>query len=109
MKNIPGNLLKKTWKNHGNIMEFCQSEKVGTLDSVHREEGGSLSGRPPWTETPQDRDPSLDRDSPSPGGSLSRGFLSRGGLPDRDPPPPPVNRITDACENITLPQLRCGR
>ena len=28
---IPGNLLKKTWKNHGNIMEFCQSEKVGTL------------------------------------------------------------------------------
>ena len=21
----------KTWKNHGNIMEFCQSEKVGTL------------------------------------------------------------------------------
>ena len=25
------------------------------------------------------------------------------------PPPPPVNRITHACENITLPQLRCGR
>ena len=24
-------------------------------------------------------------------------------------PLPPVNRITDACENITLPQLRCGR
>ena len=22
---------------------------------------------------------------------------------------PPVNRITHACENITLPQLRCGR
>ena len=34
MKNIPGNLLKKTWKNHGNIMEFCQSEKVGTLKSL---------------------------------------------------------------------------
>ena len=32
MKKIPGNLLKKTWKNHGNIMEFCQSEKVGTLN-----------------------------------------------------------------------------
>ena len=31
MKKIPGNLLLKTWKNHGNIMEFCQSEKVGTL------------------------------------------------------------------------------
>ena len=24
-------------------------------------------------------------------------------------PPPPVNRITDTCKNITLPQLRCGR
>ena len=23
--------------------------------------------------------------------------------------PPSVDRITDACENITLPQLRCGR
>ena len=23
--------------------------------------------------------------------------------------PPPVNRITHACENITLPQIRCGR
>ena len=22
---------------------------------------------------------------------------------------PPVNRITDVCENITFPQLRCGR
>ena len=22
--------------------------------------------------------------------------------------PPPVNRITDTCKNITLPQLRCG-
>ena len=32
MKKIPGNLLKKTWKNHGNIMEFYQSEKVGTLN-----------------------------------------------------------------------------
>ena len=30
MKKIPGNLLK-TWKNHGNIMEICQFEKVGNL------------------------------------------------------------------------------
>ena len=29
--------------------------------------------------------------------------------PPRKHPPSPVNRITDACENITLPQLRCGR
>ena len=27
----------KTWKNHGNIMEFCQSEKVGTLKIVFLE------------------------------------------------------------------------
>ena len=25
------NFLDKTWKNHGNIMEFCQSGNVGTL------------------------------------------------------------------------------
>ena len=25
----------KTWKNHGNIMEFCQSGKVGTLPMRH--------------------------------------------------------------------------
>ena len=25
------------------------------------------------------------------------------------PPPPPMNRITDTCKNITLPQLRCWR
>ena len=34
-------------------------------------------------------------------------------LPREQTPPgsrhPPVDRITDACENITLPQLRCGR
>ena len=24
-------IYQKTWKNHGNIMEFCQSGKVGTL------------------------------------------------------------------------------
>ena len=35
MKKIPGNLLKKTWKNHENIMEFCQSEKVGTLQNLN--------------------------------------------------------------------------
>ena len=33
-------------------------------------------------------------------------LLGEGCLSD---PPPPVNRITDRCQNITLPQLRCGR
>ena len=32
-------------------------------------------------------------------------FLQEGDPPGGDPP---VNRITDACENITLPQLHCG-
>ena len=41
-------------------------------------------------------------------GGLCPGGLSRGGLLDRTPFAP-VNIITDACENTTLPQLRCGR
>ena len=45
-----------------------------------------------------------------PGGCLSGG----GGVLDVCPgeevsAAPPVDRMTDACENITLPQLRCGR
>ena len=38
---------------------------------------------------------------------LGGGLASHHGL--RQTPPPPVNRITDACKNITLAQLRCGR
>ena len=34
------------------------------------------------------------------GGCLPRGVSARY---------PPVNRMTDGCKNITLPQLRCGR
>ena len=34
-------------------------------------------------------------------------YLVRGGVPGQELPP--VDRITDACKNITLPQLRCGR
>ena len=34
MKKIPRNLLKNL-ENHGNIMEFCQSEKMGILDQSH--------------------------------------------------------------------------
>ena len=31
-----------------------------------------------------------------------------GGIPACTEADPPFNRITDACKNITLPQLRCG-
>ena len=42
----------------------------------------------------------------APGGG---GAWSGGGIPACTEADPPVNRITHACENITLPQLRCGR
>ena len=56
----------------------------------------------------------------SQGGVCSGGVCSRGGvlgeggvlvsqLALRQTPPPPVDRITDACKNITLTQFRCGR
>ena len=45
------------------------------------------------------------------GGAWPRGCLVWGGsIPAcTEADPPPVNRITHACENITLPQLRCER
>ena len=64
----------------------------------------------------------LPRGGVCPGGCLSEGCLPRGCLPrgvsvqggvcpgegvvcpGGCPPPPPVNRITNGCENITLPQ-----
>ena len=45
------------------------------------------------------------------GGVLPRGCF-RGGIPactEANTPLPSVNGMTDACENFTLPQLRCGR
>ena len=51
----------------------------------------------------------LVRGVPGLGGYLvwGRGYLVLGGYLSRYSPP--VNRITHACENITLAQLRCGR
>ena len=45
----------------------------------------------------------------APGGLCSGG--GGGGIPacTEAHTPPPVDRITDACKNITLAQLRCGR
>ena len=62
--------------------------------------GGSSSGGPPSGGV------SLAGESPWQGVSLAGGILlPRGGLLGR----PPVNRMTDTCKNITLPQLRCRR
>ena len=41
----------------------------------------------------------------APGGVSALGGVYSGGC--EVPPFPPVNRITDACKNITLPQLHC--
>ena len=47
-----------------------------------------------------------------PGGCLPKGRCLPGGCVPRDVSarhPPLVDRMTDASENITLPQLCCGR
>ena len=66
---------------------------------------GRLHQVPPLSRHPQDQtppgaDPPPDQTPPGPDTSGTR--------PPREQTPP-VNRMTDACENITLPQLRCGR
>ena len=62
------------------------SSRMRTARSSSRPGGGSPPG-------PREQTHPREQTPPSP----------------RDQPLPPVNRITDACENITLPQLRCGR
>ena len=57
--------------------------------------GTPLGPDTPRTRTPQEETPPWDKTPPL--------------GPDGGTPPAPVNRITDACENITFPQLRCGR
>ena len=58
---------------------------------------GSLPGTPhPKEQSPPEQAPPGTRHPPKQ-------------TPPEQAPPPPVDRITDACENITLPQLRCGR
>ena len=67
-----------------------------TARSSSRPGEGGLHYTPPGPGTPLRADPPGTSPPPQ----------------DQAPPPPPpgpVDRITDACENITLPQLRCGR
>ena len=61
----------------------------------------TLGQRPLWTETPHlDRHPTWTDTPPGQTPHLDR-------HPTLTENPRPVNRITDRCENITLPQLRC--
>ena len=49
---------------------------------------------------------SVPREGSAPGGMGGGWVVSQHALRQT---PPPVDRITDACKNITLPQLHCGR
>ena len=64
-------------------------------------------GTPPGPGTPSGADsPPRSRHPPDQAPPGSR--LPPEQAPRREQALPPVDRITDACENITLPQLRCG-
>ena len=83
------------------------------------------SPRDPWTETLPDRDsqrPPGQRLSETPGQRPPGQRPAEQRPPWRDPPshvtcgecrdrdaPPRTEFLTHVCENITLPQLRCGR
>ena len=73
--------------------------------------GGSPTGNPLGAEPPGSRHPPGTRHPLHlPGADIPP--QSRHTLWEQTPwdqAPSPVDRITDACENITLPQLRCGR
>ena len=84
-------IVESLWKSL--IITRMHSSRMRTARSSSRP--GGVSTRPPQEQTP-----------------------SRGSTPRRKQPPggstpkeaaPPINRMTDACEHITLPQLRCGR
>ena len=73
---------------------------VAVPGALHQAPPGSSPPKPgtPQEQTPQTRHPPAP--PPGPGTPRSR--------PPREQAAP-VDRITDACENITLPRLRCGR
>ena len=68
-------------------------------------EEGTPQGSTPQGGTPWEQTPPPPRKAPPRG----RYHPEEAPLPGNGADHPPVNRITDACENITLPQLRCRR
>ena len=81
-KNILFLMNVEDWKHRGNV-NFNLNKNAFQWDAYHPLQWPSL----------------LQHTSPFP----------RHAHPPAKRPLPRVNRITDACENITLPQLRCGR
>ena len=82
----------ETWKNTGTRMHSSRMRTVRSSSRLPR-------GVSDWGVS--DRGGSAQKGSVCPGVSVLGGCLPGG--------TPPVDRMTDACENITLPQLRCGR
>ena len=73
------------------------SSRMRTARSSSRLGGGVSTRTPDQAHTPPDQVHPQDHAPPGPC------------TPPRPGTNPPVNRITHTCENITLPQLRCGR
>ena len=76
------------------VCAWIWSPSISPLE-VGLEGGVSLAGGSPW------RGVSLEGVGCLLGGGC---LLGRGGIPACTEADPPVNRMTDACENITLPQ-----
>ena len=89
---------KKTRMHSSRMRTACSSDRPG----------GSLPGTPPGPDPPGDQTTPPGADT-NPEHSTPSGSRLPPGLDPRGAGTPPVNRMTDACENITLPQLRCGR
>ena len=119
----------KTWKNHGNIMEFCQSEKVGTLNrflaQIQYRGQRPLAPRLTNPGSASANNGQIRREQECiPVGCVPPARYHTGGLPDRDTPgaetsppdrEPPGQRHplwTESQAGVkTLPftQLRCWR
>ena len=104
-------LLTQTRMHSSRMRTVSSSSHPGGVSTRHPPEQTPLGTAPPDQAPPGSRPPipqtRLPPDQAPP----------RSTPPDQAPPQehtpqtrhPPVDRITDACENITLPQLRCRR
>ena len=105
------------------LLTRMHSSRMHTTHSSGRVGGRSPPGSPPGNRHPPGPGTPREQTPPGPGIPPEQTPWDQAPLRSRPPwdqlptrnrhPPgtrhPPVNRMTDACENITLPQLRCGR